>query len=200
MSFSSEFLKQAKTAVDGIDATSIEEAAHLLAQVRQTGHRLFICGSGGGAAHASHAVSDFRKQCEIEAYSPYDNAAEMTARINDDGWDSTITEWLKISKLSSKDCLLVISVGGGDREKNISTNLANAVIMAKKIGAIIIGIVGRDGGETAKNATVSIMVPNVDKHLVTPITESMQALVLHALAFHPLLQVRKGKWEAITNA
>jgi D-sedoheptulose 7-phosphate isomerase len=200
MSFSSDFIKKSSAVLAELDSDEIERAARLLSELRESSGRLFIVGSGGGAGHAAHATSDFRKLCNIEAYAPYDNVPELTARVNDDGWDSTLVNWLKVSKFSSRDCLLVFSVGGGNREKNISANLVNAVALAQDIGATIIGIVGKNGGATAKAATVSILIPEIDEKLVTPLTESIQSVIWHLLAFHPALQANKAKWESEVNA
>lgn len=196
MDFSSEFLKKTSQVLEKLDASQVERAAVLLADVRKAGGRLFIAGSGGGAGHASHATSDLRKLCNIEAYAPYDNVPELTARINDEGWDTTLVNWLKVSKMSRHDCLMIFSVGGGNKEKNISANLVNAVEFAKESGVSILGIVGKDGGATAKAATVTIIIPAVDENLVTPITESIQSIVWHLLASHPALQANKAKWES----
>lgn len=196
MDFSSEFLKKSCQVLEKLDTSEIERAAQLLADVRKAGGRLFIAGSGGGAGHASHATSDFRKLCNIEAYAPYDNVPELTARVNDEGWDTTLVNWLKVSKMSNPDCLLIFSVGGGDKEKNISANLVNATEFAKESGVSIIGIVGKDGGATAKAATVTIHIPEVDENFVTPLTESIQSVVWHLLTFHPALQANKAKWES----
>jgi D-sedoheptulose 7-phosphate isomerase len=199
MSFSGDFLKKCSTVLADLDADAIEQAARLLNQVREDGGRLFVVGSGGGAGHASHATCDFRKLCNIEAYAPYDNVPELTARINDEGWESTLVEWLKVSRFNKKDCLLVFSVGGGNREKNISPNLVNAVLLADSLGAKSIGIVGKNGGTTAKNATVTVLIPEIDEKLVTPLTEGVQAIVWHILASHPILQANKTKWESEVN-
>lgn len=194
--FARVFLEKGSAVLAQLDTEKIEQAAKLLRALKDKNGRLFIAGSGGGAGHASHATCDFRKLCNIEAYAPYDNIPELTARINDDGWQNTLTDWLAVSRFSANDCLLIFSVGGGDMEKNISGNLANAVKHAKEIGAKIIGIVGKNGGATAKAADVAILIPQVDENLVTPLTESIQSLVWHLLASHPLLQTRKAKWES----
>ncbi len=196
MSFSSDFLKKSSQVLEQLDPNSIESAARLLSELRKSEGRLFVVGSGGGAGHASHATSDFRKLCNIEAYAPYDNVPELTARVNDEGWNSTLVDWLKVSKMKARDCLIVFSVGGGSKEKNISANLVNAVLYAQETGAAVIGIVGKNGGATAKAATVTILIPEIDENLVTPLTESIQSVVWHALAFHPVLQANKAKWES----
>ncbi|MBX9952664.1 MAG: SIS domain-containing protein [Candidatus Obscuribacterales bacterium] len=200
MSFSSDFLNKCSAVLAELDSAQIETAAMLLSELKMREGRLFIIGSGGGAGHASHATCDFRKLCNIEAYAPYDNTPELTARVNDDGWDSTLVNWLKVSRFSEKDCLLVFSVGGGSQERNISPNLVNALRLAQSIGAVSIGIVGKNGGETAKIATVTILIPEKDEKLVTPLTEGVQAIVWHILAAHPVLQAHEAKWESATKA
>jgi D-sedoheptulose 7-phosphate isomerase len=155
---------------------------------------LFILGVGGSAANASHAVNDFRKLCAIETYAPTDNVSELTARTNDEGWETVFSEWLKISRLNKNDGILVLSVGGGSREKNVSVNLINALDHAKSVGATIMGIVGRDGGYTAEVADVTVIIPTIDAGLVTPHTEAYQAVVWHCLVSHPKLQVQETKW------
>ena len=199
MSFSQSFLNEAKEIADRIDHTAIERAVRVLTATRKASGRLFILGSGGGAGHASHATCDFRKVCDFEAYCPSDNVSELTARINDEGWENSIANYLKGSRLSSKDCLLVFSVGGGDQEKNVSVNIVNAIKAAKAIGAKVVGIVGRDGGFTAKNSDACIIIPTVDPARVTPHTESFQALVWHLLVSHPELQKNSTKWESTAD-
>lgn len=195
MSFSSEFLQKTISTVSALDAESVEKMAAVLRTVRDNGGRLFFVGSGGGAGHASHATCDFRKLGGFEAHCPTDNVSELTARINDDGWENSIADSLKTMRLSDKDCVCVFSVGGGNAEKNISVNLVNAVKLAKERGAKVVGVVGRDGGFTAKMADACVVVPTVDPALVTPITESFQALVWHLLVSHPNLQAATAKWE-----
>lgn len=198
MSFSRDFLAHCAKVIETIDADALESAAQHLAKVRDREGRLFIIGSGGGAGHASHATCDFRKICNIETYAPYDNVSELTARVNDEGWDTTLSNWLKVSRLSSRDGLLVFSVGGGSTERNISPNLVNAVAFAKEKGATIVGIVGKDGGYTAREADAAIIIPPVESNLVTPLTEGFQAVMWHLLVSHPLLQVNAAKWESET--
>jgi D-sedoheptulose 7-phosphate isomerase len=198
MSFSRDFLAHCAKVIETIDADALESAAEHLAKVRDREGRLFIIGSGGGAGHASHATCDFRKICNIETYAPYDNVSELTARVNDEGWDTTLSNWLKVSRLSSRDGLLVFSVGGGSTERNISPNLVNAVAYAKEKGATIVGIVGKDGGYTAREADAAIIIPPVESNLVTPLTEGFQAVMWHLLVSHPLLQVNAAKWESET--
>ncbi len=179
-----------------VDKTAIEKAINLILNVRNNGGRLFILGVGGSAGNAGHAVNDFRKLIGIEAYAPTDNVSELTARINDDGWDSVFANWLKGSRLTSKDCIFVISVGGGNEEKNISTNIVQALKYSKEIGAKIFGIVGRDGGYTAKVADVSIIIPTISPDMVTPLTESFHAVIWHLMVSSPILKVQEAKWES----
>jgi len=167
-----------------------------LARIRDRGGRLFILGVGGSAANASHAVNDFRKICGFEAYAPTDNVSELTARTNDEGWATVLSEWLKGSRLNSKDGLLIFSVGGGNVEKNVSPNLVSAVQLAKSAGASVVGIVGRDGGYTAKEATACVIVPTVNPEHVTPHSEAFQAVLWHLFVTHPSLKVNRTKWES----
>ena len=179
-----------------IDADAIERAASALVEVRARGGRLFVLGVGGGAAHASHAASDFRKLAGFEAYAPTDNVSELTARANDEGWDTTFAAWLRGSRLRAGDGILVFSVGGGSVEKNISANLVKALEYAQSIRATIVGVVGRDGGYTARVATACVIVPTVNPQAVTPHTEAFQAVVWHLLVSHPLLRTAPAKWES----
>jgi D-sedoheptulose 7-phosphate isomerase len=179
-----------------VDRKLIEMAIRMILKVRNDGGRLFILGVGGSAGNAGHAVNDFRKLVGIEAYAPTDNVSELTARTNDDGWDSVFVNWLKGSRLNSKDCIFVISVGGGNEEKNISANIVKALKYAKQVKAKIFGIVGRDGGYTAKVADVAIIIPTVNPDMVTPLTESFHAVVWHLLVSHPMLKVQEAKWES----
>jgi len=194
MNFSQKFLEQAGQIIDKIDAAAIEGMVHVLKETRAQGGRLFLIGSGGGAGHASHATCDFRKLAGFEAYCPTDNVSELTARINDEGWDTSIANYLKGSRINSKDCIFVFSVGGGNEGKNISTNIVNAVKVAKKVGAKVVGILGRDGGYTANNGDVCVIIPTLDHSLVTPYTESFQAVIWHLLVSHPDLQLSPAKW------
>jgi D-sedoheptulose 7-phosphate isomerase len=194
--FARDFLEETARIASTIDPAAIERVASVLGQVRTRGGRLFIIGNGGGAAHASHAVCDFRKLGGFEAYAPTDNVAELTARINDDGWDGAIASWLRASRLNNKDGLLVFSVGGGSREPSISPNLVAAVELAKSIGAAVVGVVGRDGGFTAHVADACVIVPTVNLTLVTPHTEAFQAVVWHLLVSHPAIQMSTAKWES----
>ena len=194
MSFSEKHLNESVEITKQINSEIVEAIVKLLADVKATGGRLFVLGVGGSAANASHAVNDFRKLAGIEAYAPTDNIAEITARTNDEGWGGVFSGWLKVSRLNSKDCLFILSVGGGDREKNVSPNLIEAIDLAKKIGARVTGIVGRDGGYTALNADVCLIVPTVNPDTVTPHTESFQAVIWHLLVSHPKLKTNSTKW------
>ena len=196
MSYAREYLQEAEKVLAQLDADAIERIADALVGLRERGGRLFIIGTGGGAGHASHAVNDFRKIAEIEAYTPTDNVSELTARINDDGWDTSYVNWLKVSRLAGQDMLLVFSVGGGDLERNVSSNLVRCVQHAREVGATVCGVVGRDGGYTAKAADVVVIVPTVNPANVTPHTESFQALVWHLLVSHPRVQANAMKWES----
>jgi len=196
MTFSREFLNQSIDVINNIDVDEIERMAETLSSVRDAGGRLFIVGSGGGAGHASHAVCDFRKLCNIEAYAPYDNVSELTARVNDEGWEVSILNWLKVSRFSSRDCVLIFSVGGGDDQKNISSNLVRVAKYAKEIGAKVVGVVGRDGGYTKKVGDAVVVIPTVNAAHITPLTEGFQAVVWHLLVSHPKLQVNSAKWES----
>ncbi|MFL5955196.1 MAG: SIS domain-containing protein [Gaiellaceae bacterium] len=185
------------TAIAGrLDRDALEGIVEVLLGARARGGRLFFVGSGGGAGHASHAVCDFRKIGGFEAYSPSDNVSELTARINDDGWDTSYVEWLKGSRLGPDDVLFVFSVGGGDLERGISPNLVNCVEHARAVGAAICGVVGRDGGHTARNADACVVIPTVDELAVTPHTEAWQAVVWHMLVAHPALKMAAMKWES----
>jgi D-sedoheptulose 7-phosphate isomerase len=179
-----------------VDCERVDAMARGLAAVREREGRLFILGVGGGAGHASHAVNDFRKLCLIESYAPTDNVSELTARTNDDGWDTSFTEWLAVSKLSRADALLVFSVGGGSREHNVSINLVNAIELARELGASIYGVVGSPDGTLARLADVAIVI-DAPGELKTPLVESFQAVVWHALVSHPELAARQGHWESL---
>ena len=196
MTFTRQFLDEVRQVVEQLNEAGIEKCADELARVRERGGRLFILGVGGSAANASHAVNDFRKICGFEAYAPTDNVSELTARTNDDGWATIFAEWLKGSRLNAKDGLLIFSVGGGNLEKNVSPNLVSAIQLAKKAGAAVIGIVGRDGGFTAKEATACVIVPTVNSAHVTPHSEALQAVIWHLLVSHPKLKVGQTKWES----
>ena len=196
-SFSDTYLQEVASIAAGLDSGAIEAAADGLAGVRSGGGRLFILGAGGGAGHAGHAVNDFRKICDFESYSPSDNVSELTARVNDQGWDVAYSEWLKGSRLSSKDALLIFSVGGGSREHNISMSLVNSIELARERGALIVGIVGKDDGVTAREADHCIVVRGAPLDRLTPHTEAFQAVVWHLLVSHPSLSMRPGTWESI---
>jgi D-sedoheptulose 7-phosphate isomerase len=197
MSYTQEHLAEAAQILQKLDVAAIEQLVERLAGVRHAGGRLFFLGVGGSAANCSHAVNDFRKIVGIECYTPTDNVAELTARINDEGWDSTFAEWLKVSRLNSSDAVFIFSVGGGDIEKGISGNLVAAADYAKACGASILGIVGRNGGHTARVADACVIVPTVNPHTVTPHTEAFQALIWHLLVSHPRLKSGSTKWESM---
>ena len=197
MSYSSQYLAEARQILDQLDLEPIERMAVLLAETREKGGRLFILGVGGGAGHASHAVNDFRKIVNIETYTPTDNVSELTARINDDGWPSVFENWLKVSRLREDDLILVFSVGGGNLEKNVSPNLVAALKYAQNVGAGITGIVGRDGGFTAQVADACVIIPTINPESVTPHTEAFQAVVWHLLVSHPILKQSQTKWESV---
>jgi D-sedoheptulose 7-phosphate isomerase len=197
MTFSNQFIKETVEILAQVDAGTIEAVASGLADVRQKGGRLFILGVGGSAGHASHAVNDFRKICGFEAYAPTDNVSELTARTNDEGWETVFEAWLKGSRIGAADALLIFSVGGGDREKNVSANLTRAIDTAKAVGARVFGIVGRDGGYTKKNATACVVVPPLFNDRITPHTEGLAAVIWHLLVSHPALKVAATKWESV---
>jgi D-sedoheptulose 7-phosphate isomerase len=192
----SAFLDDGVTIIRKIDQGQIKKMSEILQKVRKNGGRLFILGVGGGAGHASHAVNDFRKIAGIESYAPTDNVSELTARVNDDGWETVFENWLKGSRLTAKDCIFVFSVGGGNAEKNVSVNLVNALRYAKEVGAKIIGVVGRDGGYTAKVADACVIIPTVNEKTVTPQTEAFQAVVWHLIVSSPAMQKFEMKWES----
>ena len=194
--FAEKFLAEAAEIVARLDRASLERAARMIGDLRATGGRLFILGVGGSAANASHAVNDFRKIAGIEAYAPTDNVSELTARTNDEGWATVFECWLKTSKLQPRDAVLVFSVGGGDMERNVSPNLVAALKLAKAVGAKIIGVVGRDGGYTAKVADACVLIPVVNPVHVTPHSEAFQAVVWHLLVSHPAVKVEQTKWES----
>jgi D-sedoheptulose 7-phosphate isomerase len=197
MSHAVQFLSEAKQVIDALDVNALERMAMLLDQARAHGGRLFILGVGGSAANASHAVNDFRKIAGIEAYAPTDNVSELTARTNDEGWPTIFVEWLRVSRLKPEDLILVLSVGGGNLEKNVSPNLVTALQYAQEIGTPVIGIVGRDGGYTAKVAAACAIVPTVNPEHITPHAEAFQAVVWHLLVSHPQLKARPTKWESV---
>lgn len=196
MSYAEQHLTEAVEIIKKMDTAAIEKMADLLARVKTDGGRIFFLGVGGSAGNCSHAVNDFRKIVGIESYAPTDNVSELTARTNDEGWASIFVEWLKISKLSSKDMLFIFSVGGGNLEKNISPNLVEALKYSKYVGSRIIGVVGRDGGYTAQVADACMIVPTVNADNVTPHSEAFQAVVWHLLVSHPKLKANQTKWES----
>jgi D-sedoheptulose 7-phosphate isomerase len=196
MSYSEQHLRETAEIVSRLDPALCEKAVELLAAVRERGGRLFVLGVGGSAANASHAVNDFRKIAGLECYAPTDNVSELTARTNDEGWSTVFAEWLKGSRLNDKDALLILSVGGGNLEKKVSSNLVAALQLAKEQGASVLGIVGRDGGYTAKVADVVIVIPTVNANNTTPHSEAFQAVVWHLFVSHPKLKVAQTKWES----
>jgi len=197
MNYAKRHIDEAIQAMSGLDVEAIERIAVLLVGLRERGGRLFFLGVGGSAANCSHAVNDFRKIAGIEAYTPTDNVSELTARTNDEGWASVFVEWLKGSRLKAKDMLFVLSVGGGNIEKNVSPNLVTALQYAKEVGAKIVGVVGRDGGYTAQVADACVIVPTVNPENVTPHTEALQSVIGHLLVSHPSLKVAQTKWESL---
>ena len=199
MSFSQGFFAQAAAIATQIDHELVEKMATELAAVREAGGRLFLLGVGGSAANCSHAVNDFRKLTGIEAYAPTDNVSELTARTNDEGWDTVFAAWLQVSKANARDAIFVMLVGGGDADRNVSPNLVKAVDEARRRGLTILGIVGRDGGYTKKMGDVVLVVPTVDAKLVTPFAEAFQAVVWHCLVSHPALAQGQTKWESVAT-
>jgi D-sedoheptulose 7-phosphate isomerase len=196
---SRRYLAAAAAVAEAVDPALIDAMAHALAEVRERDGRLFILGVGGGAGHASHAVNDFRKLCLMESYAPTDNVSELTARTNDDGWETAFTEWLGVSKLGPRDALLVFSVGGGSREHNVSLNLVSAIERGREVGAGIYGVVGSPDGTLARLADVAIVV-EAPADLKTPLVESFQAVIWHALVSHPALAAKQGHWESLAAA
>ena len=196
MNYTQQHIKEAISILNQLDLDSIENMAELLAGIKADQGRIFFLGVGGSAGNCSHAVNDFRKIVGIESYAPTDNVSELTARTNDEGWATIFVEWLKTSRLSAKDALFILSVGGGDLEKNISPNLVEALKLAKSVGSKVTGIVGRDGGYTAKVADVCVIIPTVNAETITPHTEAFQAVVWHLLVSHPKLKANETKWES----
>jgi D-sedoheptulose 7-phosphate isomerase len=199
MSYAQEHLNEVIKIVSALDVGAVEKLVDLLAGIRADQGRLFFLGVGGSAGNCSHAVNDFRKLVGIEAYAPTDNVSELTARTNDEGWASVFVEWLKVSKLSTRDCVFVFSVGGGDLAKNISPNLVTALQHAQSVGAKIAGVVGRDGGYTAKVAHACVVIPTVNPNTVTPHSEAFQAVIWHLLVSHPKLKASQTKWEGVSS-
>ena len=196
MSYTEQHLHETAAIVQRLDIAAIEKVVTVLAQIKADAGRIFFLGVGGSAGNCSHAVNDFRKLLGIECYAPTDNVSELTARINDDGWERAFVDWLEVSRLSARDAVFVMSVGGGSREKNISVSLVAAVDHAKHVGAKIIGILGRDGGHTARHANAAVIVPTVNPRAVTPHTEALQAVIWHLLVSHPTHKPSKAKWES----
>ena len=199
MSYAKQHLDESVEIIHQIDTNAIEKMADLLAGVKHDGGRIFFLGVGGSAGNCGHAVNDFRKIVGIESYAPTDNVSELTARTNDEGWHTIFSEWLKISKLNTKDALFIFSVGGGNVEKNISPNLVEALKYGKEIGCKVMGVVGRDGGYTAKVADACVIIPTVNPENVTPHSEAFQAVVWHLLVSHPKLKANQTKWESASN-
>jgi D-sedoheptulose 7-phosphate isomerase len=196
MTYSEQHLAETIKIIQLIDPGKIEKLVELLADLKKQAGRLFFLGVGGSAANCSHAVNDFRKIVGIESYAPTDNVSELTARTNDEGWATVFVEWLKVSQLTSRDMIFVLSVGGGSLEKNISPNLVSALEFAKKVGAKVVGVVGRDGGYTAKVADACLIVPTVNPENITPHSEAFQAVIWHLLVSHPKLKFQQTKWES----
>jgi len=196
MTYTHQHLREASEILDRLDVQSIERVAALIGRIKRDGGRLFFLGVGGSAGNCSHAVNDFRKIVGIESYAPTDNVSELTARTNDEGWASVFVEWLRVSRLDRRDCVVVFSVGGGNLEKNISPNLVEALKFAKSVGAAITGVVGRDGGYTARVADACVIIPTVNAETITPHSEAFQAVVWHLLVSHPSLKANQTKWES----
>ena len=199
MAYSIQHLKETAEILAKINPEDCEKCVRELVALRQRGGRLFVLGVGGSAANASHAVNDFRKIAGLECYAPTDNVSELTARTNDEGWATVFVEWLRTSRLNAKDCVMVLSVGGGNLEKNVSPNLVTALQLAKQVGARVIGIVGKDGGYTAQVADACVIVPTVNPANITPHSEAFQAVVWHLFVSHPDLKVNQTKWESVTK-
>jgi len=199
MIYTQEYIREAIRILNELDVDCVERVADLVAEVRHKNGRIFFLGVGGGAGHASHATCDFRKIAGIESYCPSDNASELTARVNDEGWDTVYVNWLRGSRLSDRDMVFVFSVGGGDLEHNISTNLVRALEYAKQVGSCICGVVGRDGGYTARVADACIIVPVVNPATITPHTEGFQAVMWHLLVSHPAIKAAETKWESVAT-
>jgi len=196
MTYAKQHLVEAAEVINRLDVEAIERMAVLLADLRARQGRLFFLGVGGSAGNCSHAVNDFRKIVGIESYAPTDNVSELTARTNDEGWETVFVEWLKISRLSPNDMLFIFSVGGGNLEKNISPNLVRALMHAKEVGAKVVGVVGRDGGYTARVADACVIIPTVNPETITPHSEAFQAVIWHLLVSHPILKAAQTKWES----
>lgn len=196
--YTAMYIKELAQIAPQLDQAQIDKMIQILSALPEKKGRLFILGVGGGAGNAAHAVNDFRKIANIETYAPTDNASELTARVNDDGWESVFSRWLQVSRLNANDVIMVFSVGGGNEEKKISVNIVESLKLAKKVGSKVIGIVGRDGGYTAKVADACVIIPTVNPETVTPHTEAFQAVVWHLIVSHPSLKKNEMKWETVT--
>jgi D-sedoheptulose 7-phosphate isomerase len=197
MNYVKRYLEEVKKIADSVDVTQVEKMISILSKLHTNQGRLFLLGVGGSAANCTHAVNDFRKLCGIEAYAPVDNVAELTARTNDEGWETVFSEWLKVSRLNKNDVIFVLSVGGGNKEKNISANLVFALEYAKEIGSSIVGIVGRDGGYTAKVADATVLIPTQSPDTITPHAEAWQGVIWHMMVSDPRLMKKANKWESV---
>ena len=197
MTFARSFLDETAGILQRLSDDDVEAVVRVIASTRDRGGRLFFCGSGGGAGHASHASCDFRKLARIESYAVTDNVSELTARINDDGWETSYADWLTASRLGDRDCVFVFSVGGGDAERGVSANLVAVIRLAKEVGASLVGVVGRDGGALRAAADASILIPLADPKTVTPQTEGLQAVMWHLIVSHPALAASTAKWESL---
>jgi D-sedoheptulose 7-phosphate isomerase len=198
--YTEQYLKEVVQVANAIDREQVNRIVAILAELRDSPGRLFLLGVGGGAGNATHAVNDFRKIAGIESYAPTDNVSELTARVNDDGWDSSFAKWLEVSRLGPQDVVFVLSVGGGHVEKRISMNIVHALELAQKVGARVVGIVGRDGGHTVRVAEACVVIPTVNADTVTPHTEAFQAVVWHLIVSHPALKLHEMKWESADAA
>ena len=196
--YTTDFIAESREILSRLDVSSIEETVDVIVKIKESGGRIFFCGSGGGAGHSSHAACDFRKLGGIESYSVSDNISELTARVNDNGWETSYSEYLKVSRLGSKDLVFIISVGGGDKDKKISENLTMAMDLAKSVGAKVVGIAGRDGGYLSKVADSVIIVPPINSGNITTQVEGFQALIWHMIVTHPRLNSATPKWESVT--
>jgi len=199
MNFINSYLKESKLVIDNIDSSKVKKIIDLIKKIKLSKGRIFFLGCGGSAGNSSHAVNDFRKILGIECYAATDNVSELTARINDDGWETVFINWLKVSNLSKKDMIFIFSVGGGDLEKNISSNLVRAIDYAKSVKATVCGIVGKDGGYTLKNSDCCVVIPTVNKSNITPHSEAFQAVIWHLIVSHPDLKVNETKWESVSK-
>jgi len=199
MNYSQQYLKETSEIIEKIDTLIIEKIVKIISKTKKNNGRLFFLGCGGSAGNASHAVNDFRKIVGVESYAPTDNVSELTARTNDEGWDTIFSEWLKTSNLNSNDTIFILSVGGGNLDKNISPNLVKAIFLAKEKGSCIVGIVGRDGGYTAKEADAALIIPTVNPDNITPHSEAFQGVIWHLLVSHPALKQNETKWESTTQ-